>query len=137
MLDLFVNKHLNVEILMILATIGSAIIGFWAKGAMLIFIFALSGALETYSKNKSEKELASLLKLQPNEATLLTAAGNKWFQSPACKSMTQSLSGQASAFQLAEWLQKGCLLLMNLPFQANRCPLKNNKAMRSLLARSI
>lgn len=75
--DLFVNKKLNVEILMILAAIGSAIIGFWAEGAILIFIFALSGALETYSKNKSEKELSSLMKLQPNEATLITASGEK------------------------------------------------------------
>ncbi len=76
-IDLFINKKLNVEILMILAAIGSAIIGFWAEGAVLIFIFALSGALETYSKNKSEKELTSLLRLQPNEATLLTPDGEK------------------------------------------------------------
>lgn len=75
--DLFVHKKLNVEILMILAAIGSAIIGFWAEGAILIFIFALSGALETYSKNKSEKELSSLMNLQPHEATLLTSSGEK------------------------------------------------------------
>lgn len=76
-IDLIDNKKLNVEILMILAAIGSAIIGFWAEGAILIFIFSLSGALETYSKNKSEKELSSLMKLQPNEATLLTSVGEK------------------------------------------------------------
>lgn len=75
--DLIVNKNLNVEILMILAAIGSALIGFWAEGAILIFIFSLSGALETYSKNKSEKELSSLLHLQPNEATLITPSGEK------------------------------------------------------------
>lgn len=75
--DLFVNKKLNVEILMILAAIGSAIIGFWAEGAILIFIFALSGALETYTLNKSEKELSSLVKMQPDKATLLTDQGEK------------------------------------------------------------
>ena len=39
------DKELNVEMLMILAAIGSAIIGYWTEGAILIFIFAVSGAL--------------------------------------------------------------------------------------------
>ncbi len=62
------NKELNVEMLMVFAAIGSAIIGYWTEGAMLIFIFALSGALETYTMNKSRKEISSLMKLQPEEA---------------------------------------------------------------------
>jgi Cd2+/Zn2+-exporting ATPase len=75
--DLYQNKKLNVEILMILAAIGSTIIGYWAEGAILIFIFALSGALETYTMNKSKRELSSLMKMQPDEAVLLTADGEK------------------------------------------------------------
>ncbi len=35
------NKELNVEMLMIIAAIGAAVIGYWTEGAMLIFIFAL------------------------------------------------------------------------------------------------
>ncbi|WP_047984719.1 heavy metal translocating P-type ATPase [Ornithinibacillus californiensis] len=62
------NKELNVEMLMIFAAIGSAIIGYWTEGAILIFIFALSGALETYTMNKSRKEISALLDLQPEEA---------------------------------------------------------------------
>ncbi|MGM8363874.1 heavy metal translocating P-type ATPase [Virgibacillus sp. W0181] len=62
------NKELNVELLMIFAAIGSAAIGFWTEGAILIFIFALAGALETYTLNKSNKEISSLMKLQPEEA---------------------------------------------------------------------
>ncbi|OIK16522.1 cadmium-translocating P-type ATPase [Bacillus sp. MUM 116] len=66
------NKELNVEMLMILAAIGSAIIGYWIEGAILIFIFALSGALETYTMNKSHKEISSLMELQPEEALRVT-----------------------------------------------------------------
>ncbi|MBU8567273.1 cadmium-translocating P-type ATPase [Virgibacillus pantothenticus] len=62
------NKDLNVEMLMIFAAIGAAAIGYWTEGAILIFIFALSGALETYTMNKSNKEISSLMKLQPEEA---------------------------------------------------------------------
>ncbi|WP_337019242.1 heavy metal translocating P-type ATPase [Oceanobacillus massiliensis] len=65
------TKKLNVEILMILAAIGSVTIGYWTEGAILIFIFALSGALETYSINKSNKAISSLMDLQPEEALLI------------------------------------------------------------------
>ena len=69
------NKELNVEMLMIFAATGSAIIGYWAEGAVLIFIFAISGALETYTLNKSHKEISSLMELQPEEAWLLEKNG--------------------------------------------------------------
>ncbi|ARI78373.1 heavy metal translocating P-type ATPase [Halobacillus mangrovi] len=69
------EKELNVELLMILAAIGSASIGYWTEGAILIFIFALSGALETYTMNKSQKELSSLMSLQPEEALKVTEEG--------------------------------------------------------------
>ena len=70
------DKELNVEMLMVFAAIGSAIIGYWAEGAILIFIFAISGALETYTLNKSHKEIASLLELQPEEAWLVQDDGS-------------------------------------------------------------
>ncbi|MED3647432.1 heavy metal translocating P-type ATPase [Halalkalibacterium halodurans] len=62
------NRELNVEMLMIFAAIGSAAIGYWIEGAILIFIFSLSGALETYTMNKSNKEISALMELQPEEA---------------------------------------------------------------------
>lgn len=65
------SRKLNVEILMILAAIGSAIIGYWTEGAILIFIFAMSGALETYAMNKSHREISALMELQPEEAWLV------------------------------------------------------------------
>ncbi|WP_409253153.1 heavy metal translocating P-type ATPase [Bacillus sp. SCS-153A] len=66
------DRELNVEMLMVFAAIGSAIIGYWAEGAILIFIFAVSGALETYTLNKSQREISSLMDLQPEEALRVT-----------------------------------------------------------------
>lgn len=68
------DKQLNVELLMIIAAIGSSVIGYWTEGAILIFIFALSGALETYTMNKSTKEIAALVNMQPDEAWKLDDA---------------------------------------------------------------
>jgi Zn2+/Cd2+-exporting ATPase len=67
----FETKDLNVEMLMIFAAAGSAVIGYWTEGAILIFIFSVSGALETYTMNKSHKEISSLMELQPEEALLI------------------------------------------------------------------
>ncbi|MCT8140065.1 cadmium-translocating P-type ATPase [Anaerobacillus sp. CMMVII] len=75
--DLVVERSLNVELLMILAAIGAAIIGYWAEGAILIFIFSLSGALETYTLNKSHREISALMELQPEEATVLVGGTEK------------------------------------------------------------
>lgn len=65
------ERKLNVELLMILAALGSAAIGYWTEGAILIFIFAVSGALETYAMNKSHREISALMNLQPEEAWLV------------------------------------------------------------------
>ncbi|WP_277586975.1 heavy metal translocating P-type ATPase [Psychrobacillus antarcticus] len=75
LLKTYSEKELNVELLMILAAIGSSVIGYWTEGAILIFIFAVSGALETYTMNKSKKEISSLMELQPEVALLLNSDG--------------------------------------------------------------
>jgi len=64
------EKDLDVNLLMILAAIGAAGIGHWAEGAMLIFIFSLSGALESYTMNKSRRDISALISLKPEHAVL-------------------------------------------------------------------
>lgn len=76
-IDTIEEKELNVELLMIIAAIGSAIIGYWTEGAVLIFIFALAGALETYTLNKSNQEIHSLMALQPEEARIIDGGKEK------------------------------------------------------------
>ncbi|WP_107728640.1 heavy metal translocating P-type ATPase [Desmospora activa] len=68
---LVVERKLDVNLLMLVAAIGAAFIGYWMEGALLIFIFALSGALERYSEQRSQRDLSSLLSLQPQSALLL------------------------------------------------------------------
>ncbi|KUP09868.1 ATPase [Bacillus coahuilensis m2-6] len=62
------DRELNVEMLMVFAAVGSGIIGYWTEGAILIFIFAVSGALETYTMNRSHKEISALMDIQPQQA---------------------------------------------------------------------
>ncbi|MBX4146102.1 heavy metal translocating P-type ATPase [Paenibacillus lautus] len=62
------ERDLDVNLLMIAAAMGAAAIGYWNEGAMLIFIFALSGALESYTMERSRKDISSLMELQPEKA---------------------------------------------------------------------
>lgn len=74
-IDTYQNKHLNVDILMVLAAIGASIIGYWMEGALLIFIFSLSGSLEEYATNKSTEAIASLMHMQPETALKIQEDG--------------------------------------------------------------
>lgn len=74
-MELVKDRSLNVDILMVLAAVGASIIGFWLEGALLIFIFSLSGSLEIYTTNKSTDAISHLMKLTPDTALLLTEEG--------------------------------------------------------------
>ncbi len=59
--------ELNIDFLMIAAAIGAAILGQWVEGAILLFLFSLSGALEGYALDKSRRAIHSLLELRPSQ----------------------------------------------------------------------
>lgn len=70
-LDTIKTRQLNVELLMGMAAFGAACINHWLEGAVLIFIFAISGALETYSTARSSKAISALMDLQPETARIV------------------------------------------------------------------
>lgn len=63
------EREIDVNLLMLLAAIGAAAIGYWTEGAILIFIFSLSGALETYTMARSHRDISALMELKPETAT--------------------------------------------------------------------
>ncbi|MFD6393003.1 heavy metal translocating P-type ATPase [Nocardia sp. NPDC060259] len=71
------DKTLDVDLLMVVAAIGAAAIGQIVDGALLIVIFATSGALEALATTRTEDSVRGLLTLAPDTATQLTAAGEQ------------------------------------------------------------
>ncbi|GGE23654.1 zinc-transporting ATPase [Marinithermofilum abyssi] len=65
------ERKMDVNLLMMLAAGGAASIGHWAEGAVLIFIFALSGAMETYAEQRSHRDLTALVQMRPVTARRL------------------------------------------------------------------
>jgi len=75
---LFKEKELDVDLLMIVAALGAAGLGLWQReyhliidGAILILIFAISGALEGYAMRRTERSIRSLMSLTPDIAMVL------------------------------------------------------------------
>lgn len=61
---------LDIDFLMISAALGAALIGEWEEGALLLFLFTLSGALETFAMERTRKAIESLAVLRPETATV-------------------------------------------------------------------
>jgi Zn2+/Cd2+-exporting ATPase len=59
---------LDIDFLMITAALGAALIGEWEEGALLLFLFTLSGALETFAMERTRKAIESLAVLRPETA---------------------------------------------------------------------
>lgn len=65
-------KHgrLDIDFLMIAAALGAALIGEWEEGALLLFLFTLSGALEEFAMDRTRQAIEALAQLRPEVATV-------------------------------------------------------------------
>lgn len=75
---LFEEKELDVDLLMIVAALGAASLGLWRReyylivdGAVLILIFAISGALEKYAMRRTERSIRGLMSLTADTARVI------------------------------------------------------------------
>jgi Cd2+/Zn2+-exporting ATPase len=62
----------EIDFLMLVAAIGAAVLGQWAEGALLLFLFSLGHSLEHYAMEKARKSIAALAELAPKTALLKT-----------------------------------------------------------------
>ncbi|MDH6588249.1 heavy metal translocating P-type ATPase [Streptomyces sp. SAI-133] len=71
------DRTLDVDLLMIVAALGAAAIGQVMDGALLIVIFATSGALEALATARTADSVRGLLDLAPTTATRVTDSGEE------------------------------------------------------------
>ena len=68
---------LDIHFLMLAVAVGAAAVGHLEEGALLLFLFSLSGALEELAAYRTEKELAGLFKAAPREAVRILEDGTE------------------------------------------------------------
>jgi Cd2+/Zn2+-exporting ATPase len=75
-----IKFEINVDVLMILAAIGAAILDNWLEGAILLFLFSLSNTLQDYAMGRSRRAIQSLMKLRPDKALVRNADGSETYR---------------------------------------------------------
>lgn len=60
----------DIDSLMLVAAVGAAILGDWAEGALLLFLFSLGHSLEHYAMNRARRSISALAQLAPKTALL-------------------------------------------------------------------
>ena len=69
------QRTIDVDLLMILAAVGAALVGAPFEGAMLLFLFSLSNVLQDYAMDRTRNAIRALMELRPSQA--LVRRGNK------------------------------------------------------------
>ena len=71
------KRSIDVHFLMLAVAVGSAGIGAWAEGTMLLFLFSLSGALEHFALGRTQREIRALFHGAPKSAVVLGEDGHE------------------------------------------------------------
>jgi Cd2+/Zn2+-exporting ATPase len=74
------QRKIDIQFLMIFVALGAAIVRAWTEGAILLFLFSLSNALEQFANHRTNKTIESLLKNAPQR--VLRRFGNSWVDVP-------------------------------------------------------
>jgi Cd2+/Zn2+-exporting ATPase len=65
------SRTLDINALMTIAATGALLIGEYAEGAAVVFLFALGNALEGYTMERSRRSIRALMRLAPETALVL------------------------------------------------------------------
>jgi Zn2+/Cd2+-exporting ATPase len=66
-----IDRSVEIDLLMVTAAIGAAIIGHWTEGAILLFLFSLGNALEHYAMGRTKRAVQALMDLSPEDAVVM------------------------------------------------------------------
>ena len=58
----------DIDALMLMAAVGTAVLGEWAEGALLLFLFSLGHGLEQYAMGRAKRAIEALAELAPQTA---------------------------------------------------------------------
>jgi Cd2+/Zn2+-exporting ATPase len=66
---------IDIHFLMLAVAIGASLVGAYGEGALLLFLFSTSSALEAFALHRTHREITGLLKTAPKHATRIQSDG--------------------------------------------------------------
>lgn len=76
--SLFYERKLDVDLLMVVAALGAASVGHADDGAILLFLFSLSNALQGWAMARTKRAIQALMALEPAGATVRREGQEVW-----------------------------------------------------------
>jgi Cd2+/Zn2+-exporting ATPase len=71
------ERTLDVDVLMVLAALGAAVVGAPFEGALLLFLFSFSNVLQRHALERTQRAIESLLTLRPETALVKRPDGDE------------------------------------------------------------
>ena len=71
------HGEIDIHFLMLAVAVGASLVGAYGEGALLLFLFSTSSALEEFAMHRTHREITALLKSAPKTATLLVEDGQE------------------------------------------------------------
>ena len=71
------KRQMDIHFLMVAVALGAAFIGAFAEGALLLFLFSTSGALEHFALYRTKREINALFKVAPKTARVIGKDGRE------------------------------------------------------------
>ena len=65
------RAEMDVDLLMLLAAAGAALVGHWVEGAILLFLFSTGNTLETFAFGHTRRSIRALMELRPEDASVV------------------------------------------------------------------
>jgi Cd2+/Zn2+-exporting ATPase len=69
--------EIDIHFLMISVALGAVFIGAWGEAVLLLFLFSISGAMEEYALDRTQREVRALLQTSPKRATRVGGGGEE------------------------------------------------------------
>jgi Zn2+/Cd2+-exporting ATPase len=77
---LFTERKLDVDLLMVVAALGAASVNHAEDGAILLFLFSLSNALQDWALGRTKSAIQALMHLSPEGATVIRDGREQWMK---------------------------------------------------------
>ncbi len=65
------ERRLEINFLMVIVALAALFMGHWGDGLVLLFLFSLSDALESYAVQRTRRSISALLELRPDTARVV------------------------------------------------------------------